>query len=204
MLSAVKLVLCLKRTLHVPLRSNMAGMLRTDAGSRPLSQQERGLILSARERAATLYRGETVEHHSCGATLAVVFGVSPRPYQSLRRGGITGERFCGSIRGGELLLGELLGDPEPTGSVTPALREAITWYQEQIPERFDRGQSPDYICNNLTAPRGDFHGPERTGFCTDLTAEVAALTLEAILRFAPERAPGITRSQASGDGERHT
>ena len=112
-----------------------------------------------------------------GAAIAVTFSVSARPYQSLRRGGITGERFCGSIRAGELLLGELLGDADPTGGVTDSLREAITWYQEQIPMRFERGKSVDYVCNNLTAPLGDFAGPARKQFCTSLTSEVAALTM---------------------------
>ena len=139
-----------------------------------------------RRRAARLYRGEEVPHHSCGASLAVSFGVSPRPYQALRRGGITGERFCGSIRAGELLLGELLGDPDPTGAVTDTLRAAMQWYQSQVPQRIERGRSPDYVCNNLTAPLGDFSGDDRQSFCTALTAEVAALTLETLLRFAPE------------------
>lgn len=162
-------------------------MSATDAATRELGREEKELIDNARKRAFELYRGVLVPHHSCGAALAVTFGVSARPYQSLRKGGISGQRFCGSIRAGELLLGELLGDEDPTGAVTDALRNAMLWYQEQIPARFDRGQSLDYVCNNLTAPLGDFMGDARKGFCTSLTSEVAALTVEAILRFAPER-----------------
>ena len=90
-----------------------------------------------------------------------------------------------------MLLGELLGDADPTGAVTEELRAAMDWYQEQIPLRFDRGESPDYVCNHLTVPLGDFMGPRRRQFCTDLTSEVAALTLEAILRFAPQLASAV-------------
>lgn len=163
-------------------------MSATDAAQRQLGSQENLLVEGARRRAFALYRGEEVPHHACGAAVAVTFGVSARPYQSLRKGGITGERFCGSIRAGELLLGELLGDEDPTGSVTSALREAMVWYQAQIPSRFDKGESPDYVCNNLTVKLGDFGGAARKDFCTSLTGEVAALTMEAVLRFAPELA----------------
>jgi hypothetical protein len=161
----------------------------TDAAARPLSPQEMARIQVARKRATKLYLGEEVPHHSCGAALAVTFGVSARPYQSLRRGGIHGDRFCGSIRGGEMLLGEILGDEDPTAPVTAELRDAMRWYQEQIPLRFDRGESPDYVCNNLVRPLGNFMGNRRKSFCTDLSGEVAALTLEAILRFAPQSCP---------------
>ncbi len=169
----------------------------TDAAARPLNPQEIAWIQSARMQATTLYLGAQVPHHSCGAALAVTFGVSARPYQSLRRGGIHGDRFCGSIRGGEMLLGEILGDEDPTGPVTAELREAMRWYQEQIPLRFDRGESPDYVCNNLVRPLGEFMGNRRKGFCTALSGEVAALTLEAILRFAPESCPAAMLSQTS-------
>jgi hypothetical protein len=164
----------------------MARMTRTDAATRPLSDEEKALIDKARERAESLYRGDIQPHHSCGASLARTFDLNARPYQALRRGGISGERFCGSLRGGELVLGELLGDPDPTGAVTDELRAATLWFQEQIPRRFDRGSSPDYACNNLTAPKGDFMGPERKSFCTSWTGEVAALAAEAVIRFSPD------------------
>ncbi len=157
------------------------------AGSRALTEAERGVVEAARAKAHALYEGVRVAHRSCGIALAETFGVPTRSYQALRRGGLTGAGYCGSIKAGELVLGELLGDPDPAGAPTDALRRAARWYQEQVPRRIDRGPSPDYVCNNLTAPRGDFAGPTRAAFCTSLTAEVAALTAEALLRFAPER-----------------
>ena len=64
-------------------------------------------------------------HRSCGIALAATFGRPTAPYQSLRRGGITGDGPCGAIVAGQLLLGELFGDPDPTGPVTATLREAM-------------------------------------------------------------------------------
>ena len=84
--------------------------------------------------------------------ILLAFSYQPSPttaYQSLRRGGITGCGTCGAVRAGEAVLGELLGDPDPTGSVTPALRDAIVWYQDQVAERIDKGTSPDLICRQL-------------------------------------------------------
>lgn len=152
--------------------------------TRELDTAERALIDRARAKAFTLYEGVRVRHRSCGIAVAETFGLATPAYQSLRKGGITGAGHCGSIKAGELVLGELLGDPDPAGAVTPALRRAVEWYQRKVPERIDRQGSPDYVCNNLTAPRGDFMGPERKGFCTNLTAEVAALVCEAAIRFA--------------------
>ena len=120
----------------------------------------------------------------CGIAVAETLGLPTRPYQSLRRGGITGRGACGAIRAGEMALGELLGDPDPTGSVTPELREAVGWYQQQIAQRIDKGESPDLICNNLTRSLGDFIGSRRHTFCTALAADVAELTAEALIRFA--------------------
>jgi hypothetical protein len=161
---------------------------RTDgepAGSRTLDAAERSYVDEARRVAFILYEGKQVPHRSCGIALAETFGLPTRPYQALRRGGITGEGACGAIRAGEHVLGELLGDPDPAGMVTPTLRTAITWYQDQARMRIDRGPSPDIICNNLTRPHGDFMGERRKAFCTELAAEVAAITAEALLRFAP-------------------
>lgn len=150
---------------------------------------EQSLVAAAREKAFILYEGVRVPHRSCGIALAETFGLPTRSYQALRRGGITGCGACGAIRAGEQVLGELLGDPSPSGAVTDALRNAMTWYQTQARARIDRGASPDIVCNNLTGQFGDFHGPARMRFCTALAAEVAALTAEALLRFAP---PGFT------------
>jgi hypothetical protein len=152
---------------------------------RSLTERERALIAEARDTAFVLYEGRRVPHRSCGIALAETFGLPTRPYQALRRGGITGEGACGAIRAGEHILGELLGDPDPTGAVTERLREAMGWYQTEAARRIDRGASPDIVCNNLTRPLGDFAGETRRRFCTNLAADVAALTAEALLRFGP-------------------
>lgn len=158
---------------------------------RDLTHAERAYIAAAREQAFTLYEGVRTPHRSCGIALAETFGLPTRPYQALRKGGITGKGTCGALRAGEHVLGELLGDPDPTGAVTPALREAITWYQEQVPGRIDRGDAPDLVCDSLVRRHGEFLGAARKAYCTNLAAEVAALTAEALLRFAPSLAPSL-------------
>lgn len=166
--------------------------------ARALTERERALIAAAREKAYVLYEGKQVPHRSCGIALAETFGLATPAYQALRRGGITGCGACGAIRAGEQVLGELLGDPDPAGAVTDALRQAMVWYQAQVPVRIDRGASPDIVCNNLTRPLGDFAGPARRQFCTNLAAEVAALTAEAVLRFGPP--DGALRIDPIGPG----
>jgi hypothetical protein len=153
------------------------------AAARPLTERERELIAAARDKAYTLYEGVAVPHRSCGIALAETFGLPTPAYQALRRGGITGEGACGSIRAGEHILGEILGDPDPTGAITEPLRAAITWYQREAAARIDRGASPDIICNNLTRQFGEFTGPRRMQFCTSLVATVAEIVAEALLRF---------------------
>src|SRR5512146_1628055 len=103
---------------------------RSERGSRPLTDDERAYVDAARRVAFTLYEGVRTPHRSCGIALAETFGLGTRPYQALRRGGITGEGECGAIRAGEQVLGELLGDPSPTGAVTDVLRDAVVWYQD--------------------------------------------------------------------------
>lgn len=164
---------------------------RGNRATRPLDANEAQIVAAARDKAHTLYEGRVVPHRSCGIALAETFGLGTTAYQSLRRGGITGCGTCGSVRAGEMVLGELLGDPDPTGTVTDALRDAISWYQQQVPRRLDTNDAPDLICNTLTRPLGDFRGPRRHGFCTSLTAEVAALAAEAAIRFSP---PGYSLS----------
>src|SRR4051794_21578559 len=102
---------------------------RRDPATRPLSDVEVAYIDAARAKAHVLYEGVQVAHRSCGIAIAETFGLPTPAYQSLRRGGITGAGTCGALRAGEQILGELLGDPDPTGAVTDALRAAITWYQ---------------------------------------------------------------------------
>jgi len=170
------------------------GESRLDAGSRPLGDAERAYVAAAREKAHVLYEGKRVAHRSCGIALAETFGLATSAYQVLRRGGITGEGACGAIRGGEMVLGELLGDPDPTGPVTDALRAAISWYQRAA-ARIDRGGSPDIICNNLVRRFDDFNSEARHVFCNSIAAQVAALTAEALCRFGEAR-PAIAPVEA--------
>lgn len=160
-----------------------------ESSERALSPDEAAYIAAARAKAFVLYEGVLTPHRSCGIALAETFGVPTRAYQALRRGGITGKGACGAIRAGEHVLGELLGDPDPTGAVTPVLRAAISWYGEAWPGRLfrdapDPPEAPDIICDHLVRRHGDFAGPARKAFCTNLAAEVAALTAEALCRFA--------------------
>lgn len=147
---------------------------------RELTATERALVARAREKAFILYEGRRVPHRSCGIALAETWNLPTRPYQSLRRGGITGEGECGAIKAGELILGEVFGDPDPTGGVTAPLRAAMTWYQKEVRRRLGLGS--DIVCNNLTRPLGDFGGEARKSFCTNLAADVAEVLAEAILR----------------------
>src|SRR5215475_9857715 len=126
-----------------------------ESSERELTPDEAAYVAAARDKAFVLYEGVRTPHRSCGIALAETFGLATRPYQSLRRGGITGQGACGAIRAGEQVLGELLGDPDPTGAVTATLRTAITWYQAQAAQ-IDRGGAPDIVCNNLTRRFGDF------------------------------------------------
>lgn len=140
-------------------------------------QRARGPI---RSKAFVLYEGTATPHRSCGIALAEAFDRPTAAYQSLRRGGITGQGTCGAVVAGQLLLGELLGDPDPTGKVTPALRAAMTRYLARIDAELPRGASPDLVCNNLTAQHGDFAGPARHRFCTGLVAHVAQIVDETL------------------------
>jgi len=128
-----------------------------------------------------LYEGKVVPHRSCGIAISETFGRAPGPYQALRRGGITGCGECGAIVGGRLVLGELLGDPDPTGPVTPELRGAMVDFEEKLRGRIDRGRAEgkDLICNTLTEQFKEFRSAERAAFCAGITSEVAALVAEA-------------------------
>lgn len=168
----------------------------------------------AHHTAFVLYEGKQTPHRSCGIALAETFGLPTEAYQALRRGGITGQGECGAIKAGELVLGQLLGDPSPTGTVTPELRSAMVHFQEQARQQLVLGeqdatrrsqaarrslplaQEPWNIqCNHLTAPHGDFMGDARKGFCTQLAADVARLvaeSLEKVGRQPPIRALPVT------------
>lgn len=151
---------------------------------RALTETERALVARARRKAFVLYEGRITPHRSCGIALAETFGLPPAPYQSLRRGGITGNGECGAIVAGRLVLGQLLGDPDPLGGVTPALRAAMLEYEALVPQRVDRGAAPgvSIVCNTLTSPFAQFLSPQRLGFCTNLAATVAELVAETALR----------------------
>jgi hypothetical protein len=161
-----------------------------ESSARQLSPDDVAYITAARDKAFVLYEGVQVPHRSCGIAIAETFNLPTRPYQALRRGGITGKGPCGAIRAGEHVLGELLGDPDPTGAVTPELRAAIAWFQDAWLARIRHGE-PDIVCDHLVRPHGDFAGAARKAFCTNLAAEVAALTAEALVRFSSSR-PEIT------------
>jgi hypothetical protein len=155
------------------------------------NQSERELIAAAKRKAFILYEGKQVPHRSCGICLAETFNLPTAPYQALRRGGITGEGECGAIKAGELVIGEYFGDPNPTGAVTPVLREAIQYYRDQWQKRADLGPgctrradgSLDIICNHLTAPQGEFTEEKRQQFCTNIAATVAELVAETLVKF---------------------
>jgi hypothetical protein len=166
-----------------------------------LTEADRRKVEAAAAKAFVLYEGKTVPHRSCGIALAQTFNVPWRPYQALRRGGISGCGECGAMKAGELILGEFFGAEDPEGAVTPALREAVMLYQERIVARIDRGASPDYRCNNLTAQQGDFQGERRKAFCTNIAAEVARTTAEIVLEWGGEfEVTPIETSPPGGSG----
>ena len=165
-----------------------------ESSDRALTPDEAAYVTTARDKAFVLYEGVHVPHRSCGIAIAETFGLPTPAYQALRRGGITGKGSCGAIRAGEQVLGELLGDPDPIGAVTPALRDAISWYQTAWLAGIRHGD-PDIICNNLVRPHGDFAGAARKAFCTNIAADVAALTAEALCRFGTTR-PSILPVEA--------
>lgn len=133
---------------------------------------------AARERAHTLYLGDTTPHRSCGICLAETFGLPSRAYQGLRRGGLTGEGACGAIQAGVLVLGELLGDPDPTGAVTPDLREGVTRYRAAIAAKVDHALETS--CNDRTAAHAPFTSRGRLLYCTALAATVAETVAEVL------------------------
>jgi hypothetical protein len=124
-----------------------------------------------------------------------------RPYQALRRGGISGEGECGAIKAGELVLGELLGDPDPTARVTDALRRGLARYREVWRARLAGHVGPNIVCNTLTAPFADFQSAPRQAFCTRIASEVAAAVATALaeagVAFSIEPIPGL-RAAAAG------
>lgn len=153
---------------------------------RELDASEKTLVGEAVRKAHILYEGRLVSHRSCGIALAETFGLPSAPYQALRKGGITGAGECGAIKAGELVLGEILGDPDPSGPVTEELRLAAGHYRRLWQERVDRGTGGSrgsIICNDLTAPFDDFMGEARQKFCTSIAATVAGAVAEILVRL---------------------
>lgn len=152
---------------------------------RALTEAEAGWVRACREQARVLYDGVQTPHRSCGIAMAETFGRETPAYQALRRGGISGFGACGVALSGRMILGEILGDPDPTGSVTPALRAAMADYDARLPRRLHTAS-----CNELVEPLGEFTGPARHTHCTALAAESAALVAEVLVRHGAW--PGAT------------
>ena len=147
------------------------------------------------EKARVLYEGKRTAHRSCGIAIAEAFGRRTQAYQALRGGGLTGEGTCGAVLGGLLVLGELLGDPDPTGAATPALKAAAETYRTEIERRIRAGRAGARTCRDLTGPFPVFQSEERAGFCTALVATVAQLVAEIAaahgVRVEPSPIPGV-------------
>jgi hypothetical protein len=133
-------------------------------------------VAAARARADALYAGVLTPHRSCGIALAETFGLPSGSYQALRKGGLAGEGPCGAIAAGLLVLGEILGDPSPTGPPTDALKVGAARYRTAIAAKIDLGV--DTPCNARTARFPAFVSPERLGYCTTLAAIVAETVAE--------------------------
>jgi hypothetical protein len=143
-------------------------------------------VEAARDKARRLYEGKRTPHRSCGICLAETFGLPTRAYQALRRGGITGQGECGALKAGELVIGEFLGDPDPTGPVTEALRRAAARYRELWRERLAGHVEGSIVCNDLTAPFADFAGEQRLAFCTRIAEQAASATAQALAEAGVE------------------
>lgn len=139
-------------------------------------------IERARARGRLLYAGEEVAHRSCGIAIAETFGRKTAAYQALRRGGLTGHGECGAVVAGRLVLGELYGDPDPTGQTTEQLKRAIALYQALVEERLERREAAPSArtCNELTGQFAVFKSSERHMFCTGLAATVSEVVAEVI------------------------
>lgn len=139
------------------------------------------VIAAARQTAEALYRGERIEHRSCGVAVAVTFGLNPVPYSILRRGGLTGERECGALRGGEMALTELMSGDQHLG-LPDGLKDAVTEYRERSHHELLDGRE-DTTCNGLVRLFDDFDSAERKSHCTTLASQVAGLVAELALKY---------------------
>lgn len=147
-------------------------------GGDPAAGARAAYVSAARARADALYAGAVTPHRSCGIAVAETFGLPSASYQALRRGGLTGEGTCGAVAAGLLVLGEILGDPDPTGAPTAALREAAPRYRATIAAKLDLGV--DATCNARTARFATFPSPARLAYCTSVAALVAESVAEVL------------------------
>jgi hypothetical protein len=147
------------------------------------------IVAALREKTRVLYEGKQTPHRSCGIALAEAFDRATAPYQALRRGGLTGEGQCGAIVAGQLLLGELLGDPDPTGPATQALKDAMVAYRAEVARRVNTGGARTQFCNDLVGRFPVFASEERALFCTDIAATVAEIVAEIALAHGARLAP---------------
>lgn len=139
-------------------------------------------VEAARAKAEVLYIGEVTGHRSCGVAVAETFGCNPKPYATLRRGGLTGEHTCGAVRAGEMVLSEIFAPEDPAAPLPEALKAAIIEFRELCHSRLASGLTGIFICNELVAPYGDFQQPERKAYCTSIAATVAATVAEVAIR----------------------
>jgi hypothetical protein len=147
------------------------------------------LVEAVRSKARTLYEGKLVRHRSSGMAVAETFDCDPRPYQALRRGGITGVGQCGAIVAGGLVLGEVFGYPDAAAPISIALRDSMTRYQAEVARRLPRGPGGTIVCNDLISPFPDHQSDGRQLFCTVLTATVAGMVAEIILDLGGKLEP---------------
>ena len=148
------------------------------------------IVAALREKARVLYEGKLTPHRSCGIALAETFDRDCRAYQALRRGGITGEGTCGAIMAGVLLLGELLGDPDPTGPADRRRsRTAVATYRAEVARRVHTGGARTQVCNDLTGQFPVFQSEERLMFCADIATTVAEIVAEIALAHGVKLVP---------------
>jgi len=144
---------------------------------------EQEIVAALREKARVLYEGKGVPPRSSGVALAEAFDREHRPYQGLRRGGVTGDGECGAVVAGRLLLGEMFGYPDPTAPISLALREAMNLYRAEIAKRLQTGGAASLVCNELIRRFPVYHSDERVAFCTDLVGTVAEIVAEIALKL---------------------
>ena len=59
-------------------------------------------------------------------------------------------------------------------------------YLARVRTELDRGGVDSLVCNDMTAPWGEFTGPARHGFCTAVVGQVAQLVDETLREHGVE------------------